>query len=151
MVVLSWYGYFYMNTHEDISPVLRVEVKINMLDLWFKNRPPFLLLHMWTLKRMLLKWQSFIRIFSQIWQYSKYERKKTLITISYCRQLWQFFVRKLWQNFFFSKYFLHNGVNLSWKRFFFFFFSQPPRQSEEFDHSQRDGHPIYILLDGSLH
>jgi hypothetical protein len=33
----------------------------------------------------------------------------------------------------------------------FFFFPQPARQSGEFDNSQRDGHPIYILLDGSLH
>ncbi len=31
------------------------------------------------------------------------------------------------------------------------FFSQPPQQSEEFDDSQRDGCPIYILLDSSLH
>jgi hypothetical protein len=29
--------------------------------------------------------------------------------------------------------------------------SQPSWQLEEFDNSQRDGHPIYILLDGSLH
>jgi hypothetical protein len=33
----------------------------------------------------------------------------------------------------------------------FFFPKLPGQQSEEFDNSQRDGCPIYILLDGSLH
>ncbi len=33
---------------------------------------------------MLLKWQSSIRVFSQIWLYSKYEHRKLLSTLSSC-------------------------------------------------------------------
>jgi len=41
---------------------------------------------------MLLKWQSSIRICSQICQCSKYERRKILSTLSCCKQLWSFLV-----------------------------------------------------------
>jgi hypothetical protein len=41
---------------------------------------------------MLPKWQSFIGMCSQIWQYSKYETKKISSTLSCCMQLWQFLV-----------------------------------------------------------
>jgi hypothetical protein len=40
---------------------------------------------------MLLKWQSSIRIFSQIWQYSKYESRKifsTLDGVGSCGDFW---------------------------------------------------------------
>jgi hypothetical protein len=44
---------------------------------------------------MLLKWQSTIRIFSQIWQYSKYESKKKSVApfhvVGSCDKFWLFF------------------------------------------------------------
>ncbi len=71
---------------------------------------------------MLLKWQSSISIFSQIWWYSKYESKKNLEHLfSYCRQLWQFiffdfgeFFSKIgtfWENIYFPKYLFQNCEN----------------------------------------
>jgi len=41
---------------------------------------------------MLLKWQSSIIVFSQIWRYSKYESRKILSTISgNCGKIWRLF------------------------------------------------------------
>ncbi len=48
------------------------------------------------------KWQLSIRIFSQIWQFSKDESRKILSTLSSCRQLWEVLAKKklifFWQN-----------------------------------------------------
>jgi hypothetical protein len=38
---------------------------------------------------MLLKWQSSVKVFSQIWQYSKYESRIILSKLSCCRQFWE--------------------------------------------------------------
>jgi hypothetical protein len=76
---------------------------------------------------MLFKWRLSKSIFSQIWQYSKYESRKILSTLSYCKQLWQFLVvykesffcnlkkkkGNLWRNILFSKLFWQNGENNS--------------------------------------
>ncbi len=74
---------------------------------------------------MLLKWQSSVKVFSQIWQYSKYESRIILSKLSCCRQLWEnlayiyIYIYIYWrfrkgslrQNIFFSKYFTENGEN----------------------------------------
>ncbi len=44
---------------------------------------------------MLLNWQSYMRIFSKNWQYSKFESRKIFSILSCCRQLelWQFLLK----------------------------------------------------------
>jgi hypothetical protein len=71
---------------------------------------------------MLLKWQSSVKVFSQIWQYSKYESRIVLSKLSCYRQSWENLAyiyiyfgdlkKGICNKIFFSKYFTENGENL---------------------------------------
>jgi hypothetical protein len=52
---------------------------------------------------LLCKWQSSIRIFSQIWWCSKYESKQIWSILSCCRQLRWFFLKYFFGDFYFEK------------------------------------------------
>jgi hypothetical protein len=67
---------------------------------------------------MWLKWWSSIRIFSQIWQYSKYESGKILNTCSCCRQLW-WFCMKFKNLFTFGEFFIFKSRGFATKYSFF--------------------------------
>jgi hypothetical protein len=78
---------------------------------------------------MLLKWWSSIRIFIQIWQYSKHGRRKILSILLLCRQLcWIFAInkKKTGQFFFIKKQenvtnssFFHKIIFTKWWKFNF--------------------------------
>jgi hypothetical protein len=73
-------------------------------------------------------------MFAQLWQSPKYESRKILSTLSYCKQLWRLLAIFLKKNFFFDKNFSIQQ-NICDKKFFFQkYFSQngenaPPKKS----------------------